>query len=79
MNDITIKTASTFTAVAEFADEDTRTISLDNPKMNITAADFASLNAAAENVLIGDKNGAAFTRFKSPTRRDTTTTEIIFE
>lgn len=51
----------------EFVDGDTRTINLDNPKATVTAEGINSLGAyAAENgLVIGDKEGAAFSRFKS--------------
>ena len=78
MNDTTIKQTSTIILTAEFTDEDTRTISQDNPKSDITAADIAAIETAARGVLVGDKQGAPFARFKAPVRRDTTTTEIIF-
>lgn len=79
MNDTTIKSKSEIVLTAEFTDEDTRTITQENPKSDITAADIASITSAAAGVLIGDKQGAPFARFKAPVRRDTTTTEIIFE
>ena len=78
MNETTIKSTSTLVLTAEFTDEDTRTISQDNPKSDITAADIASIQSAAAGVLIGDKQGAPFARLKAPVRRDTTTTEIVF-
>lgn len=78
MNDTTIKSKSEIVMTAEFTDEDTRTITQENPKSDITAADIASITSAAAGVLIGDKQGAPFARFKNPVRRDTTTTEIIF-
>lgn len=78
MNETTVKVSSTLVMTAEFADDDTRTISQDNPKSTITAEMLASVQSAAANVLIGDKTGARFSRFKAPIRRDTTTTEIIF-
>lgn len=78
MNETTVKTSSQLVLTAEFADDDTRTMSQDNPKTTITAAMMSSLTSAAANVLIGDKTGARFSRFKNPVKRDTTTTEIIF-
>lgn len=78
MNDITIKSQSSIVLTAEFVDEDTRTITQDNPKNEITAADIASIQSAAAGVLVGDKQGSPFARFKQPVRRDTTTTEIVF-
>lgn len=59
----TVKTYARLKLVAGFADEDDRTITLENPRNGITKADVDAL--PAEGVLIGDKYGAAFTRFKS--------------
>jgi len=51
----------------QFADNDDRTLILEDPKANLTAA---QINAAAttlktSNVFLGDKGGAAFVRFNS--------------
>lgn len=78
MNETTIKNKSEIVMTAEFTDEDTRTITQENPRSDITAEDIASIQSAAANVLIGDKQGAAFARIKTPIIRNTTTTEIIF-
>ena len=51
--------------VAAFADEDDRTIRYPNPKESLTKSAILALQTLAEPVLIGDKYGAAFTRFKS--------------
>lgn len=77
MNDTTISNKQTLALVAEFADEDTRTITLDNPKADITTADLTSVQSAM-SILIGDKQSSAFSRLKSATRKNTTTTTIIF-
>ena len=77
MNDTTISNKQTLALVAEFADEDTRTITLDNPKANITTADLTTVQSAM-SILIGDKQSSAFSRLKSATRKNTTTTTIIF-
>lgn len=50
--------------VAGFADGDERTISYENPRSNLTAADIKALDSLAAGVLIGDKYGAAFSTFK---------------
>lgn len=50
--------------VAGFSDGDERTISYENPKPNITAADIKALDSLAAGVLIGDKYGAPFSTFK---------------
>ena len=62
-----VKQTDTLKLLAGFADEDDRTITLSNPKANITSAEIHALAELATPVLIGDKYGAAFTRFKSAT------------
>lgn len=62
----------------EFADEDTRTITQDNPKSNISRSDLTAFETAASGVLIGDQRGAAFSQLKSAIRRNTTRTEMTF-
>lgn len=59
----TTKTTLQFKAVAQFVDYDERTITIDNPRSNLAKSDFSSLNAA--QVLVGDKTGAAFDKWKS--------------
>ena len=61
--------------LAGFADEDDRTITIDNPKLDLTWTDIEEF-AAVSNVLIGDKYGAAFTRYKEAKYVDTTLTTI---
>lgn len=50
--------------VAGFVDGDERTISIDDPREDVTADEIKALNTIAEKVLIGDKYGAAFSLFK---------------
>lgn len=78
MSDTTVKTTSNVTFVAEFVDDDTRTITLTNPAPTITQEQLESVQSAAAGVLIGDKSGAAFVRLKSPQTKTTTTTTITF-
>lgn len=61
-----------------FVDEDTRLQKLKNPKSNLNRSDIEELNAwlQANNVVVGDKNGATFARIKSALRRTTTKTEL---
>lgn len=51
--------------VAKFVDGDTRTLTLDNPKDNLPAAQINAVGAIAKtsNILIGDKGGADFLEF----------------
>lgn len=61
----TITTAKSLTFVAEFDDGDDRSITIENPKNNISWTDIQGISSYAENVLIGDKNSAKFLRIKS--------------
>lgn len=54
--------------VAGFADEDDRTLTLPNPRGDITPQQLHELETLAAPVLIGDKYGAAFTRWKLVTK-----------
>lgn len=64
--------------LAGFADEDDRTITLLNPKENLTATQINAVGQLAVNVLIGDKYAAKFTRFKSATLVEGVTTTYQF-
>lgn len=61
------KTTNTYELklIAAFADEDDRTIRYPNPREDLAKADILALQTLAIPVLIGDKYGATFTRFKS--------------
>lgn len=61
----TTKTTKQLKLVAGFTDGDDRTISLDNPRDSITAADISAMDSIAAGVLFGDKAGANFMRWKS--------------
>lgn len=65
-----ITTTKKLNLVSEFVDNDDRTISLDNPKNDLTAAQIKAVEAQikAKNLFIGDKAGADFLRFKSAKR-----------
>lgn len=64
---------------AEFADGDDRTISVNNPSTaeSLGAAVY-SLQSYLQNhnVIIGDKNGAAFTQFRYANKVTKTSTEL---
>ena len=70
-----IKTRGVLQLVAEFADGDDRTLTFDNPKVNLTASEINSVAAYAKanNLILGDKLAANFTRFKSAKKVTTTT------
>ena len=62
-----IKTRGTLQMVAEFADGDDRTLSVDNPRADVSASDINAVSTFAKNnsILLGDKEGANFTRIKT--------------
>lgn len=59
-----VKTSRILALGAEFTDGDDRTLNLENPISGISAADINNLSTYASGVLIGDKDGAEFLRFK---------------
>ena len=74
----TISTYSRLKLLAGFADEDDRTITVDNPKDNLTESQIRDLESSAAKVIIGDRYGADFSRFKSAAYVRGTTTKITF-
>lgn len=71
-----VKQKNTLSLEMEFTDGDTRTVNFDNPKTTLAAAQINSLGsfAAENNLVIGDKTGADFLRFKTAkVTRGTTT------
>lgn len=59
--------------LAGFTDGDERTITMPNPRADLTAADINAVGELAKGVLIGDKYGAPFLTFKDANTYDTTT------
>ena len=74
----TVKQSRELKLLAGFADEDDRTITVNNPKTGLTAAQINAVGELAAGVLIGDKYGAAFTRFKEANYVEGTTTTYDF-
>ena len=63
-----VVSTTTLNAVAGFADGDTRTITIENPNTAINlgnAVHELGVYAQTNQVILGDKTGAAFTEFKS--------------
>lgn len=60
-----VTTVSVLKLNAKFTDNDTRTISIDNPKSGLTAAQINAVGevAASTQAILGDKGGANFLRF----------------
>lgn len=59
-----------------FIDGDTRTLSLNNPRSNLTEADITALETviATNNLFVGDKYGGAFKRIEKATKTRTVRT-----
>lgn len=64
--------------LAGFSDEDDRTITVLNPKSNLTKSQIEAVGQLAVGVLIGDKYAAQFTRFKSASYVEGVTTTLDF-
>lgn len=73
-----ITTQNNLKLLAGFADEDDRTITIRDPKPNLTATQINAVGRLAIGVLIGDKFGAEFTRFKEAKYVEGTTTTLSF-
>lgn len=71
-----VKTTKQLKIVAGFSDGDERTISYENPRSDITAADIKALDSLAAGVIIGDKYGAPFSTFKDAGIAETTRVEL---
>ena len=71
----TITTKTTLDIELLFVDTDTRTLSIKDPKQNITSADIQNLETLirADNLIIGDKYGSAFGSIKKAVRTTKTT------
>ena len=74
----TIKSSAELKLGAAFADSDDRTITLQNPKNNLSAADIQAVETIAQTTqaIIGDKKGAAFVNFKSAVVHETTKMDL---
>lgn len=68
-----IQEKSYLSLVAEFTDGDDRTINIDNPLNGLTASYINACNSSASGILVGDKEGADFLRFKSAKKISATT------
>lgn len=66
----TMTTTKTLEIDTYFVDGDTRRITLKNPKPSITESQISALNEMiqADNLLIGDRNGATFGKITKATR-----------
>ena len=77
MADVT-KTSRSLIIENVFVDGDTRSVTLKNPRLDISESQITDLNNFLQetNILIGDKNSATFGRIRKVTRRNSTTTYL---
>ena len=73
-----VKTSRSLIIENVFVDGDTRSVTLKNPRSDISESQITDLNSFLQetNILIGDKDGATFGRIRKVTRRNTTTTYL---
>ena len=73
-----VKTSRSLIIENVFVDGDTRSVTLKNPRSNISESQITDLNSFLQetNILIGDKNGSTFGRIRKVTRRNSTTTYL---
>jgi len=74
----TIKSAAELKIVSKYVDGDTRTITLDDPKDNLTDAQINGVSATfkTNNFLLGDKGGADFLEFDTAKVTQKKTTQL---
>ena len=73
-----VKTSRSLIIENVFVDGDTRSVTLKNPRSDISESQITDLNSFLQetNILIGDKDGATFGRIRKVTRRSSTTTYL---
>ena len=76
-----IKTASLLNIECVFLDGDTRTITLKNPRSNISASDIETLENFMETnqIIIGDRDSSDFRKINKAVKRETTTRYLDLE
>lgn len=74
----TVKSSSELKMVFDFYDGDDRTLTLQNPKSNLTATQIKAVGtlAATSQPIIGDKAGAAVVGIKSAVKKTKTVTKL---
>ena len=73
-----VKTASLLNIECVFLDGDTRTITMKNPRSNISSSDIENLETfmQTENIIIGDRDSSDFRKIRKAVKRETTTTYL---
>ena len=76
-----VKQTQSLIIEVKFFDGDTRTITLRNPKSDITTSEIRELETFLEtsNILIGDRDSSDFSKIKKVLKRDSYTTILDLE
>ena len=76
-----IKTSTVLNIECVFNDGDTRTITLKNPRSNVSASDIENLESfMLENkIIIGDRDSFDFKKIRKAVKRETTTRYLDLE
>ena len=76
-----IKTSTQLNIECVFLDGDTRTITLKNPRSNVSASDIENLESfMLENkIIIGDRDSFDFKKIRKAVKRETTTRYLDLE
>ena len=76
-----IKTASLLNIECVFLDGDMRTITMKNPRGNISSSDIENLETfmQTENIIIGDRDSSDFRKIRKAVKRNTTTSYLDLE
>ena len=74
----TSKNSSSLVIECVFNDGDTRTITLKNPRDDISSSDIENLDSfmIENHIIIGDRDSSDFRKIKKAVKRDTTTTYL---
>ena len=72
------KTESVLNIECLFLDGDTRTITLKNPRSNISSSEIENLETFMQTnqIIIGDRDSSDFRKIKKAVKRDTNTTYL---
>ena len=72
------KTSNELVIECGFLDGDTRTITLRNPRSNVSATEIQNLETfmQTENIIIGDRAESDFRKINKAVKRETTTTYL---
>lgn len=77
----TVKSSLALNVECVFLDGDTRSITIKNPRRNISESEIENLETfmQTENIIIGDRDSSDFRKIKRAVILDTTTTYIDLE